>query len=256
MSENEKKAAEATASFLDQMSGQGFDGMSGNDFAIPFLKILQMNNPECIDGDPAYVTGAKAGMFMNTLTKRLYGGEISLIPIKYEALWLQWAPNRGGLRGRCAPGSIDVKGDPFTGLTDKDGNDVVENMVFYVLVADHLEDGPLVFPLSSTGLKHGKNWNTQISLRRLPSGNRAPYFSSVWKLKLVLNSNDDGKWYQIGTKSNTNVEWVRFITEDDFNQVVGPNKKLLDSGTARVDYAAIEAPKRDAGAGAGDATEY
>jgi hypothetical protein len=228
--------------------------MSGEDFAIPFLKILQVGSPECMEGDPAYVPGAKAGMFMNTLTKRLYGGEINLIPIKYEAVWLQWAPNRGGLRGRCAPGAIDVTGDPFNGMKDSDGNDVVENMVFYVLVADHLDDGPLVFPLASTGLRHGKNWNTQISLKRLPSGARAPYFSSVWKLKLVLNSNDDGKWYQIGVKGNTNVEWVRFINENDYNQVVAPNKKLLDAGTARADFAAIEAPR--ASEPAGDATEY
>lgn len=241
-------------SFMDEIAGQGFDGMSAGDYAIPFLKILQVGNPECLEGDPSYVPGAKAGLFMNTLTRRLYGAEIDLIPLKYESVWLAWAPNRGGLKGRYAPGSIEVTGSQFDGMKDADGNDVVENMIFYCLVAGHLEDGPVVFPLSSTGLKHGKNWNSQIMLTRLDSGKRAPFFSSVWHLSLSLNKNDAGSWYQIGTKT-TNVERKRFITQEEYAEFVAPNRQMLLADTHRVDYAQIEGPGK-ATRDAGPASEY
>lgn len=246
--DKEQKMDQNELEFLDSVAGQGFEGMGAGDYAIPFLKILQVGNPECLEGDPAHVPGAKAGMFYNTLTKRLYGSEINLIPLKYEPVWLAWAPNRGGLRGRFAPGSIPVDGNPFDGMTAKIKDEVCEiadNMIFYCLVADHLEDGPVVFPLSSTGLRHGKNWNAQILLNRTPvwkdaegkerGGSPAAYYSAVWKLSLALNKNDDGSWYQIGTKS-TNVEKVRFVTATEFAKFIEPNRKLLDGGTARVDY--------------------
>ena len=243
--------------FLDEVAGQGFEGMGAGDFAIPFLKILQVGSPECLEGDPAHVPGAKAGVFLNTLTRRIYGAEINLIPIKYESVWLAWAPDRGGLRGRFEPESIEVEGNPFDGMSaviDGEKCDIVENMMFYCLVADHIEDGPIVFPLSSTGLKHGKNWNAQILLTRTPEyvddngvkhgGNRAAYFAAVWKLKLALNKNDAGSWYQIGTKT-TNVERVRFVTREELSGIILPNRKLLDTGAKRVDYAAIEGPKAE-----------
>lgn len=233
------KTTEQTSAFLEESAGQGFDGMGAGDYAIPFLKILQSGSPEVKKG-PDHVDGAEEGMFFNSITKRVYGAEINLIPLKYESMWIQWAPNRGGIRGRCAPGSIPVTGSPFGGgMKDQEGNEVADNMIFYCLVDGHLEDGPIVFALSSSGLKHGKNWNTQIMMTRLSSGKRAPFFSSVWKLTLQLNTNADGAWFQIGGKAS-NVDRVRFIEEKEYLDYVKPSIAVLEKAAGRVDFAHLE----------------
>jgi hypothetical protein len=234
------KGTKEEADFLEEIAGQGFEGMGPGDYAVPFLKIITHGCPECTKGKDGYIEGMEAGVFMSTLTKFVYGAEINLIPLKYEPVWLAWAPNRGGLRGRYDPGSIEVVGDPFNGMKDKDGNTVVETMVFYCLIEGHLEDGPIVFSLSSTGLKHAKNWNAMILLRKTASGRRAAYFSSVWNLRLELNKNDDGIWFQIGNKKTTNVTWVRDITKEELLGLVQPTRQLLIDGSKRVDYAQLE----------------
>lgn len=234
-------------SFLDEVSGQGFEGMGQNDFAIPFLKILQSNSPEVNEADKdTYVSGAKAGTFFNSVTKRIYGSEINLIPIKYDRIWLAWAPERGGLRGRYLPGSIEIDGDFFSeeGARDSEGNEISDTMVFYCLVADHIDEGLIVFSLASSGLKHGKAWNELISLQRLPSGKRAPFFGSVWKMTLAGNKNKKGSWYQIGTK-NTNAEKIRDITEIEYTNFIKPAKLMLDAGAAKVDFTQIGAPDKE-----------
>ncbi len=247
--------APSATSFLDDVAGDGFQGMGASDYAIPFLKILQALSPECTKGDPSYIPGAEAGVFFNSLTKRIYGAEISLVPLLYEPLWLVWAPKRGGLKGRYAPGAIPTVGSVFDedGLKDEEGNSVVDTMNFYCLVEGHLEDGPIVFSLSSSGLKHGKNWNSQILLSRLDSGKRAPYYASVWKLSLVLNSNDDGKWYQIGTKT-TNISRARFITPDEYTSFIKDNRQALVEGHRKADFSQIEGPKADRKVG--DVSEF
>jgi len=233
---SEEKKAQG---FMDAIAGQGIEDVGINDMSIPFLKILQKGNPECEDGNPARVPTAAAGMFMNTLTKQLYGKEIGLIPVKYEPVWLCWAPNRGGFKGRHKPGSIEVFGSAFDegGMKDKDGNEVVENNVFYCLIEGHFEDGPIVLSLSSTGSKHAKNWNSMILMTKLDSGKRAPYFSSVWKLILTYNTNASGTWYQLGTKNTTSIERERFITEQEYIDIVAPARLMLDS--VKVDFAQV-----------------
>jgi hypothetical protein len=77
-----------------------------------------------------------------------------------------------------------------------------------------------------------------IRMTRLPSGAIAPYFSSVWQLSTVINKNDRGQWFSIGTK-NSLIERVRFITKADFESFVAPAHALLKDAR-RVDMIQLE----------------
>lgn len=235
MAENKKTE---NALFLEEMAGIGYEGMQASDYSVPFLRILQALSPEVTEGSDSYVPGAKPGMFMNTLTKKLYGATVKVIPIKYENVWLEWAPNRGGLKGRHQPHSIPVMTDSFGKMKRENGNDVQENMLFYCLILGDFAIGPVILALAKSGLKHGKKWNTLIHLTKLDSGKSAPFFSSVWTLKTVLNKNDQGTWYQIGGKQTT-IERDRFITEDEYKSHVGSAYKLLKE-TTRVNFDLLE----------------
>lgn len=213
--------------FLEQHAGEGFETIEREDISIPFLIILQTNSPQVQKGADEYVPGAESGMFFNTLTHKLYGREIDLIPLVFKKYWLEWKPNRGGFVARHEPYSIPVDKSDFSNWKSENGNVINETFMFFCLIEGHLDDGVIIFSLTSTGIKHAKNWNTQIMMTRLDSGKRAPYFSSVWHLNSVLNKNEQGSWYQIGTKS-TNVERKRFINKEEFENYVLPIKESVE----------------------------
>ncbi len=179
--------------------------------------------------------------FINTVNQKVYGKTIQVVPLTFKKTWLEWEPNRGGLVARHEPFSIQVDRSDFSHWKPKDNpeNVIVETMLFFVLLVDHFNDGPLVFPLSKTGIKHGRNWNTQLMMTRLDSGQRAPYYSSVWKLETVLNKNDRGSWYQIGGKK-TAVTRSRFITFKEFTDFVKPIRGSIQQVVSQIDFAQIE----------------
>lgn len=221
--------------FLDGLAGAGYEGMSAQDVQIPFLRILQALSPQVTEGGDEYVEGAKPGYFFNTLTKKVYGNTVSLIPVKFETSWLEWTNGeRGKLVGRYAPGSITVVDGPNYRKFTEAGNEIVETMTFYCLVAGAIEDGIIIFSLSKTGIKHGKRWNTLISTTKLPNGKMAPYFSSVWTLKTQLNKNEKGAWYTLGVKSVSNIARERFITKEEYTDGVQSALEVLkDVGTQK-----------------------
>ncbi len=234
----EPKNKKNEVGFLDEHANKGFENVSAEDFSIPFLKILQPLSSQLDEDAPEFIKSAKSGMFFNTVTERLYGRTVQLIPLRYKKVWLEWLPERGGLVGKHEPGAIKVNKDKFTKWISENGNIIAEHHNFYCLVANHFDEGPIVFSLTSTGNRHAKNWNTQIMMTRLPSGNRAPFFSSIWELETVKNKNDAGSWYMIGDKK-TMVKRVRFVSQIEFTEQVLPNRESLDS-LKELDYTQIE----------------
>jgi len=221
----DKKENEKSVGFLNEHAGEGFENITQDDLKMPFLNILQKGSPQVDKNDASFIQGAEPGMFFNNVTKKLYGTTIELVPVKYEKLWMEWKPDRGGLVGPHLPGTIQVDKDNFSNWK-YNGNNITETLFFYVLIVGHLDDGAIAFTLSSTGIKHGKNWNTQIVHTRLPNGKQAPYYSSVWKLTSVSCKNDKGTWFQIGDNS-TAIERKRFINELEFKNYVNPAKEAL-----------------------------
>jgi len=214
------------AEFMEGMAGAGFENLGAQDFQIPFLRILQPLSPQVLDGDE-HVENAKAGHFYNTLTNRVYGHEVEIIPLKCVTEWLVWAPNRGPMKARVPVGSIPIVGEPFSKMMTPDGDEVVETMTIYCLIAGHIEEGPVAFPLAKTNIKHGKKLNTMLHSTFLPSGKRAPYFSSVWRLRTSVNRNEKGTWYSLGVKNQTNIDRIRWITQEEFTGAITPALDIL-----------------------------
>jgi hypothetical protein len=230
---------EQKRSFLDDHEGEGLESIRGGMFSIPFLKIIQKGSPEVEEGNPAFLEDAKAGTFMNSLTKETYGNKLEVIVLDTEPVWLAWKPNRGGFAGKHAPGSIEVFGSPFDegGMKTRDGNTIEENIVFYVLIKGRENDGPIAMSLNSTNLKHAKNWNSYILNTKTPSGKRAPMFGAIWSLELLYNTNQKGSWFMLGTKDVTAIEMTRLIVETEYIDFVEPNRKLFLDNRSNIDFA-------------------
>ena len=77
-----------------QDAGAGLENIDKGDLALPFLKLLQSGSDETKKKHANYVEGAEAGMFYNTVTKKLYAGDkgIEVIPVFYKMTYPEWAP--------------------------------------------------------------------------------------------------------------------------------------------------------------------
>ena len=219
-----KEPSQELTTLFKEAPVSGFEGADFSSYATPFLKILQQNSPQLMEGSEGHIPEGKAGLFFNTVTNHVYGKTVQVIPVKFERLFVEWRPNRGGFAGMHDVASAMKISDvnPKNNLMRinmETGNDLQDTHTFYLLIVGHEEEGPIVFPLTSTGMKHSRKWLSMAKLLRLPSKKPAPLFSSVYELITLVNENDQGRWYQIGDKSKTGIERIDWITIQQYAYV-------------------------------------
>ena len=104
-----KKANASLALFGDD--AKGFDNMTQDDLALPFVRILGQLSPQVTMGDAKYIESAKPGMIYNTVTSELYDGKkgIKVIPCYYKKDYPEWS-DRGD--GPGAPVAVHMPNSP------------------------------------------------------------------------------------------------------------------------------------------------
>jgi hypothetical protein len=184
--------------------------MTKEDFAIPFIRILQSMSPQLKKEKAEFIKGATAGQIFNNVTGELWEAEegITVVPCAYSFSILEWAPRKSGkgLQGKYTrencPQDFERKTDDEGKSKDvrPNGNTLQPTAEFYVLLVD-LEAGfaePAVITMSSTQLKKSKKWNALMQGLKLmgPKGPfTPPMYSHVYKLTTGPESNNDGDWY-------------------------------------------------------------
>lgn len=179
------------------------DGFSGKVDAttstIPFVKLMQTLSPEMKKKGAEYIEGAELGMYVNGLTKELYGECLRVIPVLFEPMYVEWKPNRGGFVARhtIADARKLTITEEFGKWQTAEGNLLIETYMYYFLLPDHLEDGLVAIALSSSSIKPAKMLNTLVTRKFFPNtAKQAPSFVQVYNMKSVELSNDRGDWYQ------------------------------------------------------------
>tara|TARA_R100000935_G_scaffold38953_1_gene60350 strand:+ start:615 stop:1379 length:765 start_codon:yes stop_codon:yes gene_type:complete len=192
-----KTNAVATLDFVAD-SGMGLENIDKSDLALPFLKLLQSGSDETKKKHAKYVEGAEAGMFYNTVTKKLYNGEkgIEVIPVFYKMTYPEWAPFE---RKEGRPISNDRGPSIMANTTQNDrnkdmldnGNEIIKTANHFVIINGDRPEKALM-TMKSTQLKESRNWNSLMEneFESAPSGKSvpAPIFSRVYKLNSVENS--------------------------------------------------------------------
>mgnify|MGYP000869697563 CR=1 FL=1 len=191
------------ASFEDDAVVGGFDDMTQEDLALPFLKLLTNMSPEVGD-----VQGASPGMIYNSVTGSLYSGTdgITVIPCAYLRQYIEWAPRGSG--GGGAPVAIHPATSDILSRTHKepgdnrdylDNGNYIENTAnHYVLVKDGDAFTPALIVMKSTQLKKSRKWNSMMMSVKLQGKNglyTPPMYSQQYRLTVVSESNDKGKWH-------------------------------------------------------------
>ena len=180
-------------------SGMGLENVDKQDLALPFLKLLQSGSDETKKKHAKYVEGAEAGMFYNTVTKKLYSGEkgIEVIPVFYKMTYPEWAPfeKREGrpIHNDRGPGimSQTTQNDRNKDMLDN-GNEIIKTANHFVIINGERPEKALM-TMKSTQLKVSRSWNSLMEdqFENDPKTGKAvpaPMFSRVYKLNSVENS--------------------------------------------------------------------
>ena len=180
-------------------SGMGLENVDKGDLALPFLKLLQSGSDETKKKHAKYVEGAEAGMFYNTVTKKLYSGEkgIEVIPVFYKMTYPEWAPfeKREGrpIHNDRGPGVMSkvTQNDRNKDMLDN-GNEIIKTANHFVVINGERPEKALM-TMKSTQLKVSRQWNSLMENEFENDPNtgkslQAPTFSRIYKLNSVENS--------------------------------------------------------------------
>ena len=193
---------------MEKFSGAGFEEANSDSYAIPFLQILQKMSDQTDPEHASYIKNAKAGMFANLTTGKLFDGKqgIQIIPCHYSRKFVEWVPREkgGGLRGVHMPDSDVVLNanqspkNPLELITDE-GNILSDTRYHFVLQLVNGQPEPIVLTMKSSQIKKSRSWMTRmqnLTIRR-KDGTRftAPMFSHIWTLTTKQETNDRGSWY-------------------------------------------------------------
>lgn len=214
-------------------TAEGFEEISSATMAIPFVRVLQSLSPQLNRNKPEYLEDAEEGMFYNTVTKQLYRNSIKVIVLKFERVYIEWLPDRGGFLNYHSPENAErlAEDKTFGKWKTGDGNNLQENYVYFVLVVGSESEGVVVLSLSSTFIKIAKEWNRLMTTHIMDNGERALPYYVVWKLKSEYKENDKGNWFTIKVSMDS------YINEEQHHAIV-PERKALPS--RQMDYTQLE----------------
>jgi|HubBroStandDraft_4_1064222.scaffolds.fasta_scaffold201157_1 hypothetical protein len=204
---------------LSQYAGSGFEDVKSTDLVLPFWKLLQSAGNETKKQEPEYIKGATEGMWLDTVSKRLYR-DIVVIPCKMVTHYIEWRKrNEGG--GLIKNHGTDRAILDLTHRDEKTGKDTLDNghevittATWFVLVIEGKEintaitDDPgspvdlltrAVITFQSTALKASRGWVSLAQAMKLrdPKTNlqyQPPMFAMSYQLGCVGTRNDAGSW--------------------------------------------------------------
>ena len=202
-----KKAAQTPSSILFRDdANKGFENVRQESLALPILKLLQNGSGEAQKRNQNYVEGAEPGMFLNTVTKKLYDGDkgINVIPCYHKTEYQEWAEFGTG-SGR--PENIYPADSDILSKTTKDGArdrlpngnyilNVHQNFVLIVGDDGHAESA--LISMSASQGKVAKKW-LSLQMSQTMSDDQGTFtpasFAFAYKLTSVLNSGKGNQWY-------------------------------------------------------------
>jgi len=268
-------STEVDMGFMDMGDfGSGFEGADKDSFAIPFLQLLQKMSPKVDEDHAEYIQGAKAGMFYNTVTGKLFDGKsgLDIIPCAYKRSFILWGGREGdgGYKGEFTveefmtlsedENKVKVlEGKAY--VPNEDGSIVEKKNDYYsdtrshfVIVLDREtgEYGRAILSLASSQIKSSKKLMTALQQKKVktPQGMRTPpTFANIVKVTSSGRSNDSGSWSGVDFELTGTVQTADLYKEakEFFTQVVG--------GEVKADYAKADAASAQGDQSGGDGSK-
>ena len=230
-------------------SGMGLENMDKGDLALPFLKLLQSGSDETKKKHAKYVDGAEAGMFYNTVTKKLYDGEkgIEVIPVFYKMTYPEWAPfERREGRPISNDRGPEILKETTQNNSNKDvlsnGNEIIKTANHFVIINGERPEKALM-TMKSTQLKVSRGWNSLMEdqFETDPKTGKsipAPMFSRIYKLKSVENAGSNFSWHGYNITMVKKVDNVGLyqMARDFYNSLKNAQQKTATVSEDKANY--------------------
>ncbi len=243
-----KAVVASSAADYAEYANQGFESHTQDDYAVPFLGVLQPLSP-LLETDAT----ARAGMLVNTVTQRSYEGKetgVLFVPACTDHVVNEWIPRDlgGGFVARHAVDSEivvrakteqefgkykTVKGDPKS-------NDLIETYNVYGIFIDPEGNWEqMVMSFTSTKIKIYKRWMTKARTVQLPlpDGRRInpPLFAHKYRVTTVAEKNAKGSFYNLNIDfDGKSAEAARLGTTDPLFQAAVSFADLIKSDKVKV----------------------
>lgn len=221
---------------LSQDAGAGLERATQQDYALPFVYLLQKMSPQVDPDSPKHIEGAKPGMFLNSMTQELFE-ELKVIPIEFEKKYIEWVKRDAG-GGFIA--AYDTRADAEQNLTDAENHQIVDTANHYVLVENN--DGewqPAILSLTSTKLKASRRWVSTMGMVTIPGPNnsrlRAPTYAKFYMVR------PDGPITNVkGTYFILKVEAIEgedgWVKDKNLREMAKNFRASLQAGTRGADF--------------------
>lgn len=232
----------------NEMGSEGFEDMSMDVMAFPFIRVLQDLSPACKSTHADYNAEAEAGMFINSLTGELFDGDMTFVVGRFERMFLEWKPKRGGLAGVHDPAMVKGRVNSDLFINDKNQiedpqtkNVFMDTYTYYILFPERLDMGVCLMSLSSTQLKQAKKLNRSLMTTMIPGHKeRAKPFFMVWNMATVVETKGEDSWYGVRfTKAEPHFVGQKLLADvSEARQEMKPehaNYNLLDDHTGQDD---------------------
>jgi hypothetical protein len=201
-----KDTALAAATMYEADADAGFEEADLDSYAIPFIRILQSNSPQCKKSDGAYVEGAEEGDIFNTATEEIAKGEVKMIPCHFRHVFIEWRPRDAGggyvVEHNAADGQdllSQCERDEMGHMVLPNGNWLVDTRMHYVLYSAGDDYMPAVLSISSTQIKKSRKWLSTMKQFKLTKADGSrfvpPTFAHLYSASTVPENNDKGSWF-------------------------------------------------------------
>lgn len=181
------------------MAGGGFEGVTHEDFTMPFLNILQPMSQE-VSSNP----DARPGMLINSVTKELFDGKkgVVFVPAARQHVFVEWKPRDqgGGIVARHEPTSeivLEAKAESksFGSYKTPAGNDLVETFYLIGHLLENEDDeepvGAVVIPFWSSKIKVYKRIMQMLNTFK----GRPPLFANRLRVCVSQEKNNSGTFF-------------------------------------------------------------
>lgn len=216
---------ETLPAFLGQTSGPtGFENVDNDCVSIPFLKLAQSNTPQAQRGSKN-IPGLEAGMFFNQATGRIYGNNPSIIVLGFFRTFVEWEGEGAEARFVRQMTPTEFDRDIAQSVTKDDkgksclpnGNRIVDTRNFFIISAEHPEDGILLYAMTSTAIPASKKWLSMMQ------STKAPIYAKIWELGSEFTEDKKGNYFKVTTPADRGfINEVMFeVVKPAFDEVEG-----------------------------------
>lgn len=230
--------------YINKDSNRGNENVSTADMVVPRIEIVQALSP-CLDenDEAAYIPGAKQGMLFNSLTRKLYGHSVIVVPIQFSKQWLLWRDRDKGGGFRGAHESLQDAETVRKPLENPEEWEPVETAQHLVLIAR--ADGEIeeaMVSMARTKLKVSRQWNSMINMA---GGDR---FSRAFELSTVQEQNTQGqKYYNLHVKPFGFPTQPMYEAASEFYEKISTGELTVEMDTSDTDQVRPDNDEEDQG---------